>query len=298
MLEKWRQGCKAADRWQQGVAMVGTVEQGQGAGGWNSGEAYEGYVGRWSRLVAREFTGWLEPEPGKRWLDVGCGTGALSETALAMADPVAVVGVDPSSAFLTHGKGRIRDQRFTTMVGDARALPVPDGSFDYVISGLVLNFVPPDEQATAAMELVRAARAGATVAVYVWDYSGEMQCMRYFWDAAGALDPLARNRDEAARFSLCRPEALNDLFRGAGIGDIETRAIDVPTDCRDFDAYWTPFLSGQAPAPAYAMSLDEERRAALRERIRADLPIAADGSIHLTARAWAARGKVPVDRAI
>jgi hypothetical protein len=114
--------------------------------------------------------------------------------------------------------------------------------------------------------------------------------MRYFWDAAVALNSAARERDEGRRFSLCQPEPLARLYADAGLQMVETRAIDVPTVFRDFDDYWSPFLSGQAPAPSYAMSLNEEQRAALRERIRAALPVAADGSIALTARAWAVRG--------
>ena len=115
--------------------------------------------------------------------------------------------------------------------------------------------------------------------------------MRYFWDAAVALDPGALDLDEGRRFPLCAPAPLTALFEDAGLRDVETRAIDVPTRFRDFDDYWTPFLGGQAPAPGYAMSLTEERRAALRDRIRSKLPIANDGSINLIARAWAVRGR-------
>jgi hypothetical protein len=120
-----------------------------------------------------------------------------------------------------------------------------------------------------------------------------MQLMRHFWDAAVALDPAAGALDESVRSPVCRPEALAALWGDAGLADVETRAVDVPTVFADFDDYWTPFLSGQAPAPRYAMSLDEDRRAALRERLREELPSAPDGSIHLVARAWAARGRVP-----
>jgi hypothetical protein len=118
-----------------------------------------------------------------------------------------------------------------------------------------------------------------------------MQMMRRFWDAAAALDPAgAGGRDEALRFPLCRPEPLRALFTGAGLRAVEVTAIEVPTVFRDFDDYWSPFLGGQAPAPAYCMALDEDRRAALRERLRTTLPAAPDGSIRLTARAWAVRG--------
>jgi SAM-dependent methyltransferase len=155
-------------------------------------------------------------------------------------------------------------------------------------TGLVLNFVPDAVQALA--EMVRVTRPGGTVGAYVWDYAGQMQLMRQFWDAAGALDPRARELDEGVRFPLCRPEPLQALFIGAGLADVHVRPIDVPTRFRDFDDYWTPFLGGQAPAPGYAMSLSEDRRTELREYLRARLPYDGDGSIPLIARAWAVSG--------
>jgi SAM-dependent methyltransferase len=255
---------------------------------WASGAAYEPYVGRWSRLVARAFLGWLAAPEGVRWLDVGCGTGALSQTIVQVASPAAVTGVDPSEEYIAYACEHVRDERFAFAVGDARALPVATGAYDAVVSGLVLNFVP--DPARAVAEMARAARPGGVVAAYVWDYAGKMQLMRHFWDAAVALDSAARALDEGERFPLCRQEPLAALFRGAGLRDVQVRAIDVPTTFRDFDDYWSPFLGGQGPAPGYTMSLDEDRRTKLREHIRASLPSAPDGSIHLIARGWAVRG--------
>lgn len=258
---------------------------------WASGSAYESYVGRWSRLVARDFVGWLGLPADSRWLDVGCGTGALSQTVLALAAPQSIVGIDPSDGFLAEARRMTNGPRVAFHVGDARALPVDAGAFDAVISGLVLNFVP--DMPKAVSEMARAARAGATIAAYVWDYAGEMQMMRRFWDAAVALDPDASSKVEGLRFPVCRPEPLKALFEAAGVTDVTLRAIDVPTRFKDFDDYWTPFLSGQAPAPGYCMSLTEERRAALREHLRATLPLEPDGSIALIARAWAVKGRTP-----
>jgi hypothetical protein len=140
--------------------------------------------------------------------------------------------------------------------------------------------------------MVRVARPDGTVAAYVWDYASGMQLMRHFWDAAAALDPIAGDLDEGRRFPICRAEPLAQAFREAGLEEIQVRAIDVPTVFRDFADYWSPFLGAQGPAPSYVMSLDEPDRAALRERLRARLPTSPDGTIHLTARAWAARGTV------
>jgi SAM-dependent methyltransferase len=169
-------------------------------------------------------------------------------------------------------------------------LPVDDGTFDATVSGLALNFVP--DQPKAVAEMRRATRPGGKLAVYVWDYAGEMQMMRRFWDAAVALNPAARDLDEGPRFPVCRPDALRALFASAGLHNVETRAIDVPTVFESFDDYWAPFLGGQGPAPGYCMSLPEADRVALRERIRKSLPPDNDGRIRLIARAWAVQGTV------
>jgi SAM-dependent methyltransferase len=255
---------------------------------WSDGAAYDPYMGRWSRLVAREFVGWLALPEGGRWLDVGCGTGALCRTILAVANPITVRGADQSAGYIAYARAQVVDDRMRFDVADARSLPYENDSYDAVVSGLVLNFVP-DPGAVVA-EMSRVARPGGTVATYVWDYAGEMQLMRRFWDVAVALNPAALELDEGQRFPICQPGPLRWLLEGSGLVDVETHAIVVPTVFRDFDDYWTPFLGGQAPAPGYAMSLTEEARAELRERLRATLPIAADGAIQLIARAWGVRG--------
>jgi SAM-dependent methyltransferase len=256
---------------------------------WTSGEPYERYVGRWSRLVAQAFLAWLDAPPGLDWLDMGCGTGALSETIGKLCAPKRLVGIDPSAGFLDLARERLVPYGAELRQGDAQALPFADGAFDRVVSGLVLNFVP--DQPRAAAEMARVTRPEGEVALYVWDYAGKMELMRRFWDAAAALDPRGAEIDEGRRFPICRPEALNGLFDAAGLADVETRAIDVPTIFRDFDDYWTPFLGGQGPAPSYCVSLAKADRAKLRERLRASLPAQPDGSIHLIARAWAMRGR-------
>lgn len=260
----------------------------QGTDIWASGAAYEPYVGRWSRLVAREFLNWLGIPSGSQWLDVGCGTGALTQTILETASPGAVHGVDQSEGYVAYAREKIPDSRATFAVGDAQALQLQSSAYDVVVSGLVLNFIP--NKARALSEMARVVQPGGNVALYVWDYAGEMQLMRHFWDAAAALDPAAIELDEGRRFPICKPEPLMRLFRMVGLHDVETHAIDVPTVFKDFDDYWSPCLGGQAPAPSYAMSLNDEKRAALRDYIRARLLIAEDDSISLIARAWAVRG--------
>ncbi len=260
-------------------------------GAWEAGDAYERYVGRWSGLVAREFFRWLDRPGGLHWLDVGCGTGALAAAIVEGCAPAAVIGVDPSAGFIATARTRVADPRARFEQGDGQALPLAEGAVDVAVSGLVLNFVA--DPGAMVGEMRRVVRPGGTVALYVWDYAGEMQLMRRFWDAATALEPNAKELDEGVRFPICRPEALAALLGDAGLEAVATRALDVPTVFRDFEDCWTPFLGGQGPAPGYCLSLADDRRAALRERLRKTLPIAPDGRIALIARAWAVRGTAP-----
>lgn len=255
---------------------------------WSSGDLYEAYVGRWSRRLAPEFLDWVGAPPGLDWLDVGCGTGALMQAVAERWSPRRLSGIDSSEGFLEFARHRLGDKATELRPADAQSLPFADAEFDRIVSGLVLNFVPDKERAAA--EMVRVARSGAQVALYVWDYAGGMEMMRRFWDAAAELNPQAANLGDNWHAPFCRPEPLRALLEKAGLAAVEVRPIDIPTTFRDFDDYWRPFLGGQAPAPAYCMSLDEESRSALRERLRATLPTQPDGSIPLTARAWAVRG--------
>lgn len=255
---------------------------------WKRGSPYERYVGRWSRRVAPVFLRWLSIPPGRRWLDVGCGTGALAATILDQCAPASVTGVEPSEGFLATARENIGD-RAALHVGNATSIPLGDAAVDVVVSGLVLNFVP--DARAALQEMGRVTNRGGTVAAYVWDYAGGMELMHHFWEAAVALDASAAPLAERTRFPLCRPDALRALFGGAGLVGVDVHTIDVPTRFVDFDDYWEPFLGGQGPAPAYAMSLDEARRAQLRERLRGQLPVSASGSIDLNARAFAVRGQ-------
>jgi SAM-dependent methyltransferase len=256
---------------------------------WTDGDAYHQYVGRWSAVVAREFVSWLALPPGMNWMDVGSGAGDVTLAIIDETDPASVQGIDLSPGYVEFARQRVNNSRASFAVDDATSLATkPDSSFDAVISGLVLNFVP--EAASAVHSMARVARPGGTVAAYVWDYADQMQFMRYFWDAAVELFPEAAALDEANRFSFCNPAGLTQLWEAGGLERVETRAIDVPTVFTDFDDYWSPFLSGQGPAPSFVASLTSADRTALRNLLGARLPINADGSIRLIARAWAVRG--------
>ena len=255
---------------------------------WTDGDGYEMYVGRWSRKTGVGFLSWLDAPPRQRWLDLGCGTGALTAQILETCQPHSVVGIEPSDGFLALAREVTRDPRARFLQGSGEKIPLDNGTVDYAVSGLVLNFIPEKELALA--EIIRCVADGGTVAAYVWDYAGHVQFMRYFWDAAIALDPNARDKDEGVRFPICRPDALEELFASAGLRDVATSPVDIVTPFQDFDDYWTPFLSGMAPAPGYCMSLDDKRREALRTRLFETLPTDPEGRILLAARAWAVRG--------
>jgi SAM-dependent methyltransferase len=257
---------------------------------WGSGEPYDRYVGRWSRMVAREFLAWLGIPPQQVWGDVGCGTGALTAGILAEAAPKLVFAIDQSEGFLRAAQDRMSDQRARFELADAAALPWPDAACDVTASGLVLNFVP--DANAVVNEMVRVTRTHGTVAAYVWDYAGGMAMMQHFWDAAITVRPRDAAFNQAERFPLCQPEPLKKLFQDAGLTSLAVRAIEIPTVFRDFDDFWLPFLGGQGAAPTYLATLDSQTKAQIRDLLQARLATDANGSISLPARAWAIQGIV------
>jgi SAM-dependent methyltransferase len=254
---------------------------------WAAGDRYEPFVGRWSRRVATRFIEFLAAQRGGEWLDVGSGTGALSEAAIDEGGADAVTGIDPSEGFVAFARDRLADRPVSFDVGDAQDLPYAPAFFDVAVSGLVLNFVP--DAGLALREQHRVLKPGGVVGAYVWDYP-RMEMIARFWEAALAVDP-DEVPDEAARFAGWTDEGLALRFREAGFTNIGAGAIEIPTVFADFDELWLPFLGGQGAAPSYLATLDDDRRDAIRELMRSDLP--ANGPIELTARAWAAKGNRP-----
>lgn len=255
---------------------------------WSNSDAYERYVGRWSSRVGESFLEWLRPRRNARWLDIGCGTGALSEQIHSSQAPASLIGVEPSESFLAAAADRVRGKSVEFRLGSGEQLPIDNAVIDYAVSGLVLNFVP--DKHAAMRELVRVLTPGGTGACYVWDYAGHVQFMRYFWDAAVQLNPDAKEKDEGERFPICHPDALHDLFVSSGLESVKVRAIDIATPFDDFDDYWLPFLSDVAPAPGYCVSLSERERDTLASRVRATVPTDRDGRILMAARVWAVSG--------
>ena len=256
---------------------------------WTSGEHYDQWMGRWSRLLAREFLEWLDLPAGLRWIDVCCGSGMVTEAIIERSAPASVEGVDASAEQIRFAGEHRADSNVTFQIADATALPFADSSFDVAVCGLGLNYVP--NPARALEEFRRVIRAGGTVGAYVWDYAHGARFVREFWDAAIAIDSEAGSFDQALRFPMCTQEGLRSLFEQANLEEIGVRALDVVTRFSDFDNYWEPLLTGQGSAPNYLATRDEQMRTAIRERLRATLPRNRQGAIELPARAWAIRGK-------
>lgn len=256
---------------------------------WGAADAYERYMGRWSRKAAPLFLDWLDAPQGMIWADIGCGTGELSLQIASRCGPSRLVGIDTSAAFLKHAASRVPGAELRE--GDATRLGLPDNGLDYAVSGLVLNFV--SDKPTALAEMARVVRPGGTVALYVWDYAGQMQIMRHFFDAARQVDPASSAYDDGINAPICRPAPLAEAFLAAGLAGPETTALDVTAAFVDFQDYWEPFLGGTGSAPRYCASLDEDTRSRIRDTIRQRLPTGPDGEILLAVRAWGVKGRVP-----
>jgi SAM-dependent methyltransferase len=258
---------------------------------WAVGAAYEAYMARWSRRVAQPFVAWLGVEDHAEWLEVGCGTGALTAAICEFGKPLSVVACDPSGPFLDAASIAVPDKRVVFELAGGEHLPESAEGFDAVVSGLVLNFLPDPERALAVIR--RRLRPGGLVGAYVWDYAGGVDFLRYFWEEAIALDPEASELDESQRFTRCNAEGLVALFEAVGLVDVEVKGLEVSTPFASFEDYWQPFLGRTGSAPSYLGSLDSTRQERLRKRLERRLPSAEDGRILLQARAWAVRGHDP-----
>ncbi len=253
---------------------------------WESGDPYEYFMGRWSYKVAQLFVDWLSVKPEKKWLDIGCGTGALSKAIIDKRCPSELIAIDQSQGFVKAAQQRLGDFAHCE-VENAMDLSYQDSSFDFVVSGLVLNFIP--EPVRVLREMKRVTAQGGTVAVYIWDYSGTMEFLTYFWDAVVKLDPSASELHEGTRFPNSTKDGLLKLFEDAEFGNTMIEGLEIETKFKDFDDFWKPFLGGQGPAPTYVNSLNELDRKRLRDYLFDHLPHHKDGSITLTARVWAGK---------
>ena len=255
---------------------------------WQSGNAYERFMGRWSTLIAQKFLDWLAIPPASSWLDVGCGTGSLTQVILETYKPKEMIAIDSSPAFIAHARQAITNPAVHFRVGLAQSMALDAHSIDAVVSGLMLNFVPDPEAAVS--EMLRVTKPGGKLGIFLWDYAAGMEMLRYFWDAAVKLDSKAQEYDEGIRFPLCQERQLESLVRQVGLEQVESTSIEVTTLFENFDDYWLPFLGEVGPAPGYTMSLEQKERQKLKTTLRQSLPIQENGSISLQARAWAVKG--------
>jgi SAM-dependent methyltransferase len=250
-----------------------------------SRENYDAFMGRYADRLAPLLIAYAGVRMGQRALDVGCGPGSLTEALGELVGPEHVAAIDPSGPFAAACAERV--PAADVQVGAAESLPWPDDAFDVALSQLVVNFMSDADAGVGEMR--RVVRPGGTVAACTWDYSGGMTMLRIFWDAALALDPEAW--DEARNMRYQDVDSLRKLWLRTGLGGVETDALVVETSYRDFDDYWEPFTGGVGPAGEYCLSLDPDRRAALREECRRRLGDP-EGPFTLSATAWAVKGRV------
>ena len=254
-------------------------------------DAYERFMGRWSRRLAPVFAGFAAVCDGDSVLDLGSGTGSLALTVAEAFPNARVTAIDPSSAYVAAAQKRASNHRVRFAVGNAQALELPSGRFDKTLSLLAMNFFP--DPTAALREMIRVTRPDGIVAAAVWDYGEGMEMLRWFWDEAVALDPSIEARDER-HMPLCRAGELSLLWRANGLDRVEEQGIAIELSFTSFDDYWYPFLDGQGPAGVYATSLSDGARGALAARLRDRvMGTRTGGPFTLHARAWAVKGTVP-----
>jgi len=254
-------------------------------------EAYERFMGRWSRLVAPLLVEFAGIKDFGRTLDVGSGTGSLAFAILKQRPHSSVVGIDPSKEYVAYALDRNSfGARATFEVGDAQRLRFADRAFENSLSLLVFNFIP--DPLKALREVQRVTKSGGRIAAAVWDYGDGMRMLRVFWDAVARTDPKSETRDEK-HMPLCRSGELSRLWTQCGLKNVEERPLGIVTRFESFQDYWGAFLLKQGPAGAYAAGLDSGRLQVLRNEVKRALGVSADNlAFDLPARVWAVRGTV------
>lgn len=250
-------------------------------------DSYERFMGQWSRAVGSRFLEWISASSRSNWLDVGCGTGILSELILEHCAPAAVFGIDPQRAQIEHAKRQTFAQRVTFRVAHAEALPFSDGAFDVVASALALNFMADRPRALAEMR--RVARRGATVAAFTWNFEDERSPswpLRATMRTAGAEVPGIPGTEASSLTALIR------LFEDGGFREISTTTIDVKLGYPDFDAFWTAQTPSYSPTTRVIAAMSETERAELMTQARTALPRREDGRIEYEVVANAVKARV------
>jgi ubiquinone/menaquinone biosynthesis C-methylase UbiE len=255
---------------------------------WNNAQGYERFMGKWSRIAGKIFLNWLALPGGLKWLDVGCGTGAFTETIRENCAAAEIVAIDPAASHVAHGQSLVEGGGIRFEVADARSMPFENGCFDAAASALVLNFIPYREKAVAEMR--RVVRPGGMVAAYVWDFAGRSGTISHLnaglrefhgVDTSGALNAESTSQDK-----------LKELFVLAGLAEVETRPIEISVTYKDFDDYWESNTGFTSPAGNAVKALSEDKREELKQIVKSKLPVVEKGVISYTARVNAVKGRV------
>jgi len=257
-------------------------------------EAYEHFMGRWSRLVAPLLLDFTDlPDNTGRVLDVGSGTGSLAFAIAERKDRSLVIGIDPSQEYVAFANSRNPfPDRASFQVGDAQQLHFCDASFDASLSLLVFNFIP--DPGKALREVRRVTKAGSRISAAVWDYGAGMRMLRVFWDAAVSIDARAERLSEK-HMALCRHGELSQLWKRGGLENVHEQPLEIAMRFESFADYWDAFLLGQGPAGTYVRSIDLDRLQVLRGDVKRRLSISGEGvPFGLSARVWSVRGTVPM----
>lgn len=250
------------------------------------GDGYERFMGQWSRAAGRIFLDWLDLPKGLSWLDVGCGTGAFTETIVQQCRPAHIVGIDPAETQVAYARTRYQHLPIEFEVGDAQSLPYPDRGFDVAASALVLNFIP--DRAKAVAEMRRIVRPNGAVGAYVWDFAGGRGHLQHLGAAlakvTGRGTPAALNPESTTLAALAK------LFQSSGLAGVKTRSIDLQITYADMDEYWKSNTQFVGPMVAAINGLADDQRQQLRRVLREILPVDAHGRVSYTTTVNAVKG--------
>ena len=253
----------------------------------NDGHAYERAMGIWSQLVGHQFLDWLDPSPGRRWLDVGCGNGAFTEVLVQRRNAAEIVGIDPSEAQLAFARGRSGAVGASFLHGDAMAVPFSNDRFEVSVMALVLFFVP--DPAKGVSEMSRVTCPGGTVAAYVWDDLGDGSPLA---PIAAEMKTLGVSIARPPRLEISRIDALRQLWADAGLEAVQTRSITAERTFADFESYWLSVISNTSVAPV-VREMPANDIGQLKTRLRGRAVSSSLGGITYEARANAIKGYVP-----
>jgi len=255
------------------------------------GAAYERFLGRWTQRLALPFCDFARLPSAGPVLEIGCGTGSLA-FALSQQRTEPIAAIDIAEPYIAFARACPGADRIAFELGDACHLRFADGSFAASLAHLVLNFVP--DPLAAVREMKRVTVRQGIVAGAIWDFRGGLVYQRLFWDTAAGIDTSAgAARDRLFAHPLAQSAGLLDLWRQAGLAEIERSSLTIRMDYADFNDYWGPLLMGQGPIGVYVQGLPPGLRQRLEERVRiAYLSGAPDGPRSMTATAWAVRGSV------